>query len=122
HGLRAHSRKVVAIKSDIKHTDGRTITFEVGDLLRHAFGERNAAPPDPNEEQVAGAMIFFNDFGGKTSQCAIDARAIHNASFLDEFHVCARILTRSVWRDKLPFVLCALYLVFCMDFSSGRKD
>jgi hypothetical protein len=31
-------------------------------------------------------MIFFDDFGRKARQRAIDARAIHYASLLDEIH------------------------------------
>jgi hypothetical protein len=32
-------------------------------------------------------MVFFDNFGGKARQRAIDARAIHDASLLNEIHV-----------------------------------
>src|SRR5215216_2637729 len=63
--LRSNGREIVAIESDVEYADRRAITFEVRDLLRHAFGEWNAATPDSNEEQVAGAVIFFDHFGGQ---------------------------------------------------------
>jgi hypothetical protein len=85
--LCAYGRKVIAIESYIKDTDWRPITFEVGDLRRHSLGERNTATLDSHEKEIAGAMVFFDNFRGKTSERAIDARAIHDASFLDEIHV-----------------------------------
>ena len=85
--FRADCRKVIAIKRDVEYADRWTITFEVSNLLRHAFGERNATTPDSHEEQVAGAMVFFHYLGRKAGQCAIDARAIHDASLLDEIHL-----------------------------------
>ena len=79
---------------------------------RHAFGERNTAPPDANEEQITSAVIFFDNFRRKTSQCAIDARAIHDASFLDEFHVCARILTRSAVSCKASHMIYRIFRIY----------
>ena len=47
---------------------------------------------DADEKQVACAVIFFDDFGRQARQCPIDARAIHDAGFLYEIHVCWGIL------------------------------
>src|SRR5215510_5509584 len=85
--FRTDCRKVVAIKRDVEYADRWSITFKVGNLLRHAFGEWHSASSDSDEEEVAGAVIFFNDFGRKARQRAIDARAIHDTSLLDKIHV-----------------------------------
>jgi len=85
--LGADSRKVVAIERDVEHADGRPVTFEVRDFIGHALGERHAAAANADEKQVARAVVFFDHFGRQTSQRAIDARAIHDASLLDEVHV-----------------------------------
>jgi hypothetical protein len=31
-------------------------------------------------------VIFLDDFGGQTSECAIDSRAVHDARFFEEIH------------------------------------
>jgi predicted ATPase len=61
--------------------------FEVGDLLRHAFREWDATTSDSHEEQIAGAVIFLDNLGRQARQCPVDARAIHDAGFLDKIHV-----------------------------------
>src|SRR6185369_824770 len=66
--LGANSRKIVTIERDVEYADGRSITFEVGNLLRHAFCEWDAATSDSNKKQVAGAVIFFDDFGRQARQ------------------------------------------------------
>src|SRR5215213_3654271 len=85
--LGADSREIVAIERDVEYADWRAIAFEIRNLLRHAFGEWNATTPDSNKKQVAGAVVFFDNFGGQARQCPIDARAIHDAGLLYKVHV-----------------------------------
>src|SRR5215212_722311 len=85
--LGADGREIVAIERDVEYADWRSIAFEIGNLLRHAFSEGNSATPDYNQKQVAGAVIFFDNFGRQARQCPIDARAIHDASLLYKVHV-----------------------------------
>ena len=84
----SNGREVVAIEGDVEYADRRSIAFEIGDLLRHAFGEWDAATSDSDKKQVACAVILFDDFGRQARQCPIDARAIHDAGFLYKFHLC----------------------------------
>src|SRR6185369_9236566 len=104
--FRADCRKVIAIKRDVEYADRWTITFEVSNLLRHAFGERHSAASDSHEEQVARPVIFFDDFGRQTRQRAIDARAIHNTSLLDKIHVRAILTRRAISRNPQLGVSC----------------
>src|SRR5438132_5890325 len=82
----ANCRTIVAIKRDVHDANGRTDTFEIRDLVGHALGQRHTAPSDADEIEIVCAVILFDNLRCQTRERAIDARAIHDAGSLDEFH------------------------------------
>src|SRR5205807_3179522 len=96
----AHRGEIVAIERDVENSYRRPLAFQIRNLVRHAFGQRHAAAPDPNQIQISGAMVFLEYLRSQPRQRAIDARTVHDAGLLGKLHW-LRILTRTVRSDKL---------------------
>src|SRR6266511_465812 len=64
----------------------RSITFEIGNLISHAFRQRHPSAPNAHQIEIAGTVVFFYNFRSEAGERAVDSRAIHDARLLDEIH------------------------------------
>jgi hypothetical protein len=60
--LSAYRREIVTIKRNVEYANRRPRTFQVSNLIRHSFGQGNAATSDTHQKEVSGTVIFLNHF------------------------------------------------------------
>src|SRR5262249_53503899 len=86
HRTRTDCRQVVTIEGYVELTGRRSCAFELFDLVRYAFSQRHAPAANPDEQQILGPAIPFDDLRSKTRKRAADPRRIHHLGLQLELH------------------------------------
>ena len=75
-------RHVVAPRRHVQLDDRRSRAFDLTELVRDALREVNAACADAGEQEMLGALVFFDDLERDAGQRTADAVRVHDHGFL----------------------------------------
>ena len=81
HGLGVHGRQVVPVERDVERRHRGRHFFDLPDLPRQTFRQRDSTPANAHEHQPLGAVVPFDDLIGKAQERAVDLRGRHQLSF-----------------------------------------